>query len=217
MPNWTDAGGWNDPAKYSTIQLADVNGDGSDELIGRTDAGVEIFWFDTTLGQWRPQVDANGVRQALTDFASPPPWQASDPHSPAQPQYYSTIQAADVDGQPGEEILARFWDGMRTYKYSPPAGGTDIDGGSWTRIGTGGPFSDADGYGDPSLYSTIQVGQFYERRPTNARRARAQQRGRPLSRWCSTRGRTAAGRPCRASRSTATPIRNVDSRRATSI
>ena len=161
VPNWTDAGGWNDPAKYSTIQLADVNGDGSDELIGRSDAGLQISWFDTTLGQWRPQVDSSGNRQALTDFASPPPWQASDPHSPAQPQYYSTIQAADVDGQPGEEILGRFWDGMRTYKYSPPAGGKDIDGGSWTRIGTGGPFSDADGYGDPSLYSTIQVGRFY--------------------------------------------------------
>ena len=81
----------------------------------------------------------------LTDFASPPPWKASDPHSPAQPQYYSTIQAADVDGQPGAEILARFWDGMRVYQYTPPAGGNDIDGGTWTRIGTGGPFSDADG------------------------------------------------------------------------
>ena len=58
VPNWTDAGGWNDPAKYSTIQLADVNGDGSDELIGRSDAGAPDFRFDTTLGQWRPQVDA---------------------------------------------------------------------------------------------------------------------------------------------------------------
>jgi FG-GAP-like repeat len=156
VPNWTDAGGWTDPSKYSTIQLADVNGDGRDELIGRNDVGLEIWRFDTTLGQWRPQVDANGFPQVLTDFASPPPLQASDPHSPARPQYYSTIQAADVDGQPGAEILARFWDGMRVYKYTPPAGG-NIDGGSWSRIGTGGPFSDADGYGDPSLYSTIHV------------------------------------------------------------
>jgi hypothetical protein len=121
VPNWTDAGGWNDPSQYATIQLADVNGDGSDELIGRADDGIEIFWFDTTLGQWRPQVNAKDVRQALTDFATPPPWNASDPHSPAQPQYYSTIQAADIDGQPGAEILARFWDGMRVYKYTPGA------------------------------------------------------------------------------------------------
>jgi hypothetical protein len=101
----------------------------------------------------------------LTDFASPPPWQASDPHSPAQPQNYSTIQAADIDGQPGKEILARFWDGMRAYQYSPPAGGQNIDGGSWKRIGTGGPFSDADGYGDASLYSTIQVARFIDGTP----------------------------------------------------
>jgi hypothetical protein len=157
VPNWTDAGGWNDPSQYATIQLADVNGDGSDELIGRADDGVEIFWFDTTLGQWRPQVNAKDVRQALTDFATPPPWEASDPHSPAQPQYYSTIQAADVDGQPGAEILARFWDGMRVYKYTPPQGGNSIDHGSWSRIGTGGPFSDAAAYGEPSLYLTIKT------------------------------------------------------------
>jgi hypothetical protein len=159
VPNWGDAAGWKDPSQYSTIQLADVNGDGSDELIGRADDGIEIFWFDTTLGQWRPQLDAENRRQALTDFATPPPSDASDPHSPALPQYYSTIQAADVDGQPGAEILARFWDGMRVYKYTPPAGGSQIDDGSWSRIGTGGPFSDGDGYGDPSLYATIHVAQ----------------------------------------------------------
>jgi hypothetical protein len=175
VPNWTDAGGWSDPSKYSTIRLADVNGDGRDELIGRSDAGLQIFWFDTTLGQWRPQVDANGVRQVLTDFASPPQWNKSDPHSPARPQYYSTIQAVDIDsasagdvgpGGPGaEEILARFWDGMRVYQYFPPAGGNNIDGGTWKRVGTGGPFSDADGYGDASLYPTIQVGNFFQGAP----------------------------------------------------
>jgi hypothetical protein len=41
-PAWGDAAGWDDPSKYSTIQLADVNGDGRDELLGRGDAGLEI-------------------------------------------------------------------------------------------------------------------------------------------------------------------------------
>jgi hypothetical protein len=156
VPSWSDAGGWNDPSQYATIQLADVNGDGKDELIGRGDVGIQIYRFDTTLGQWRPQVDAKNLPQMLPDFASPPTWQESDPHSPAQPQYYSTIQAADIDGQPGEEILARFWDGMRVYKYTPSQG-NQIDGGSWSRIGTAGPFSDGDGWGDPSLYLTIKT------------------------------------------------------------
>ena len=68
--------------------------------------------------------------QVLTDFRSPLPNE-----TPAtdwtRPQYYSTIQAADLDGQPGAEILARFADGMHVYKYVPPAGTNAIDGGSW--------------------------------------------------------------------------------------
>jgi hypothetical protein len=164
VPAWGDAGGWKDPSKYSTIQLADFNGDGKDELLARNDQGLEIYWFDTSVGQWRPQVDANGVPQSLNDFRSPLPNEtlATDW---TKPEYYSTIQAADIDGQPGQEILGRFSDGMRLYKYTPPGGGNDIDGGTWTRIGTGGPYSDADGYGDPPLYSTIQVGRFKQGGP----------------------------------------------------
>jgi hypothetical protein len=166
VPNWTDAGGWDDPSKYATIQLADVNGDGRDELFGRNDQGVEIFWFDTTLGQWRPQVGANGLPQALTDFASLPPWQEGDATNPKNPAYYTTIQAADMDGQPGEEILGRFPDGMRAFKYTPPAGGRSIDGGTWKRVATGGPYRDNDGYGDASLYPTIHAARLTDGRPT---------------------------------------------------
>ena len=159
LPPWGDGGGWTDPSKYSTIQLGDVNGDGSDELIARNDQGIEIYWFDTSLGQWRPQADANGLPQVLTAFRSPLPTE-----SPAtdwtKPQYYSTIQAADVDGEPGAEILARSADGMHVYKYTPPDADRSIDGGTWQPIGTGGPFSDAAGGSDPSVYSTIQVGKF---------------------------------------------------------
>ena len=160
VPSWGDAGGWTDPSKYSTIQLGDVNGDGRDELIGRNDVGLEIFRFDTTLGQWRPQVDANGLPQVLEDFASPAPPQESTPCSWRNPWYYTTIKTGDVDGQPGEEIVARFCDGMRVFKYSAPAGGQSIDGGAWKRISTAGPYSDADDYGSPSLYPTIHLAQL---------------------------------------------------------
>jgi hypothetical protein len=53
--------GWTSPDQYSTIQLADVLGNGRDQLIARTAAGIEIYEFDTSVGQWRPEVDANGV------------------------------------------------------------------------------------------------------------------------------------------------------------
>ena len=156
LPQWGDAGGWKDADQYSTIQLADVDGDGKAELLGRSDAGLQIWRFDTTLGQWRPQVDAKDNAQVLTDFASPRP-SAGAAGTWTQPQYYSTIQTADVDGRPGKEVLARFPDGMHVYTYVPPAGG-GIDGGTWKLLAQGGPFSDADGYGkDPSLYSTIKT------------------------------------------------------------
>jgi hypothetical protein len=157
LPGWGDAGGWTDPSQYSTIQLADVNGDGADELLGRNDEGLEIWSFDTSKGQWRPQVDAKCTPMALSAFASPAPGQ-----TPAtdwtQPQYYSTIQTADLDGDGSEEILARFADGMQVWKYTPPPGTKKIDGGTWAMISQGGPFSDANGWNDPSRYLSIKTG-----------------------------------------------------------
>jgi hypothetical protein len=145
LPGWGDAAGWTDPSKYSTIQLADLTGDGKDELLARNDDGIEIYWFDTSVGQWRPQVDANGVRQVLSDFRSPLPSELGQPNW-KDPQYYSTIQTADIDGQQGAEVLGRFPDGIHVYKYFPPAGTDNIDGGTWKRIDVGGPFSDAQAF-----------------------------------------------------------------------
>jgi hypothetical protein len=34
-PNLTDLGGWNQPGYYSTLQTADVNGDGQNEIVAR--------------------------------------------------------------------------------------------------------------------------------------------------------------------------------------
>jgi hypothetical protein len=156
LPSWGDGGGWTDESKYSTIQLADFNGDGRDELLARNDQGLEIWSFDTTLGQWRPQVGADDLPLTLTDFRSPLPNE-----SPAtdwtKAEYYSTIQTAHIGGNPGAQILARFADGMRVYYFNPGPGGS-IDGGSWSLISQGGPFSDADGWNDPSRYLTIRAG-----------------------------------------------------------
>jgi hypothetical protein len=158
VPTWGDAGGWTEPSKFSTIQLADFNGDGRDELIGRNDQGLEIYWFDTGLGQWRPQVDAKGHPQVLTDFRSPLPNE-----TPAtdwtKEEYYTTIQTAHINGNPNAQVLARFADGMRVYYFSPGPGGS-INGGSWSLISQGGPFSDAGGWNDPSRYSTIRTGDI---------------------------------------------------------
>jgi hypothetical protein len=152
---WGDAAGWTDPSKYSTIQLGDVNGDGKDELLGRGDSGIEIWTFDTSLGQWRPQVDAQDVRQVLSDFRSP--GLGEDTLGWKDPSYYTTIQTANVDGTPGVEVLARFPDGMRAYGYRPPPGGNDIDGGTWELLAAQGPYTDAGNWRDPQYYSTVRA------------------------------------------------------------
>ena len=129
VPTWTDAGGWSDPSQFSTIQLADVNGDGRDELLGRSDAGIQVWWFDTGVGQWRPQVDANATPLILSDFRSPRPGE-----TPAtdwtKPEFYSTIQTAHLREGPGAQVVANFADGMRVYAFRPGPGGS-INGGSW--------------------------------------------------------------------------------------
>ena len=55
---------------------------------------------------------------------------------------------------------------MRVYRYDPPAGGTAIDGGTWTDTGAGYAFSDNMGYGDDaSLYSSIHIARFKQGDP----------------------------------------------------
>lgn len=148
LPEWGDAGGWKSFDQYSTIQFGDVLGNGRDQLIGRSADGIEIWDFDTTLGQWRPAVDSQNKPMILTGFADPPPltqahptydqtdWTAFD-HS-------VTIQVADVLGNGRDQIIARASSGIIVLSYTPGANGA---AGSWTQLSGGGPFSDADGFG----------------------------------------------------------------------
>ena len=130
VPAWGDAGGWTDPSKYSTIQLADVNGDGSDELIARNDQGMEIYWFDTSVGQWRPQVDAKGRAAGLDGLSL-----AAADRNPAtdwtKPQYYSTIQAATSTASPARrDPRALRGRDARVQVHATGPGGS-INGGTW--------------------------------------------------------------------------------------
>jgi hypothetical protein len=55
LPAWGDAGGWTDPSQYATIQLADVDGDGRDELLGRSDAGLRSTSSTRPWGSGAPR------------------------------------------------------------------------------------------------------------------------------------------------------------------
>jgi uncharacterized repeat protein (TIGR01451 family) len=161
LPGWGDAGGWTQPEQYETIQLADVDGDGKDELLARTPAGVEVQVFDTTLGQWRPQIDASGKPLIVTAFADPPPLTTANPKPPATdwtlPQYYDTIQAADIDGDGRTEIVGRSASGLIEFKFTP---GASPGQGSWQQLSDPSTSFAGAGWDDPSSYATIQTGDL---------------------------------------------------------
>src|SRR4051794_9452900 len=134
-PAWGDAAGWTDPSKYSTIQLADITGDGSAELLARNDDGPEIWTFDTAVGQRRPTLDAKGHPRVIRALRSPLPTEDVR-GSWRDPATSSTIQAADLDGDQQEEILANGPSGTGVWRYTPPGGTKSINGGTWSLVGT---------------------------------------------------------------------------------
>ena len=137
LPNWAD-GLWDAPDKYRTIQLADIDGDGDDELLGRSAQGLEVHTFDVESGQWMDLDDGAGI-----DLA--------DDQGYDQPFYYSVIQAADLAGGAAEELLVRTQAGMQVWSFDPGAK-------SWVLLTQGlGMMDNAGQWTFPKYYSTIQT------------------------------------------------------------
>ncbi|HZN12053.1 MAG TPA: hypothetical protein VFC61_10260, partial [Blastocatellia bacterium] len=153
LPGWGNLP-WAAPQYYTTIQLGDLDGDGKDELIGREGDGITVHKFDPVRGQWQPVLNADG-----TILRGPLP----DKDGWDQPQYYLTIQLADVDGKPGKELVARGGGGMLVYRFTSatPKPGSTLPAGAWQPLTSSGPFADSGGWsGDPSYYTTIQLGDI---------------------------------------------------------
>ena len=119
-----------------TIQTADIDGDGSDELLARSSSGVETY-------KW--------VGNSWERIASKsPPY--SDKEGWGKQRFYSTIQTADIDGDGSDELLARSASGMLTYKWS---------GSTWEFLDDKSPgWSDKTGWGKHKYYSTVQTGDI---------------------------------------------------------
>ena len=135
-PNWGNDGDWDKTRFYSTIQTADIDGDGAAELLARASAGIETYkWNGSSWGQLA---------------SASPSW--SDKTGWNEPQYYSTIQTADVDGDGRAELLARSSQGMELWRWT----GTD-----WKELKGGSPaFSDKSDWDRPQYYRTIQTGDI---------------------------------------------------------
>jgi hypothetical protein len=113
-----------DPSYYRTIQAADIDGDGLDELLSRASTGMIAYRFNTSTKQWTGPI------------SNSTPGLANDPWS--DPAYYTTIKTARLDpDKPARSLLARGRTGVRTWYFDPSANQN-----TWTRYQP---------YGFPSL------------------------------------------------------------------
>jgi hypothetical protein len=131
----TDAGGtdWTQPKYYSTIQLADLTGDGAAELVGRGRSGMQAWQWNSADESWS-QISAGG---ALTD----------DQGFGQEPYYYS-IQLIDIDHDGIAELVARAPTGVQTYKWSNSR---------WIVTSSSGPFRDDPDFLTSKRYKSVHT------------------------------------------------------------
>jgi hypothetical protein len=161
LPAWGDQAGWANPNQYSTILTADVDGDGTDELIGRNATGLEVFtWgqpFQATASAY-PDADPPAV---VTDLPAPGQWlpfgdgpgpTAADVDGFYDPSLYTTFRVANLDSDAADELVARTFAGLVVYDYA---------GGAWS-ASTAAVGVMADSVTDPwweeQYYATIAIG-----------------------------------------------------------
>lgn len=115
-PTLSNDGGWNaTPAYYSTLKMADVNGDGKDDLCARGSAGFYCYMSQGNAFSGRTAAlaalnDANGFHEA---------------------EYYGTIRMGDINGDGRADVCARTKDGMRCWLSTGNGFGTEVTGPAW--------------------------------------------------------------------------------------
>jgi MYXO-CTERM domain-containing protein len=131
-PELSDASGWGNVEYWSTIHMADVNGDGKADVCARAAAGVRC-WLSDGAGLLEP-------------ISGP---ELSDAKGWNKPEYYSTLRFADLDGDGKADVCARSAAGLRCWLS---------DGQGFPTQVVSEELSDAKGWNKPEYYSTIRVG-----------------------------------------------------------
>jgi MYXO-CTERM domain-containing protein len=130
-PPLSDAAGWDRPASYATIRLADFNGDGKADLCARAAAGFQC---------WPSDGRGFGAAIALDELA--------DDHGWEEVQYYGSLRMGDIDADGRADLCARGADGVSCWLSDGVRFGPRLVGPAW---------SDADGWDDVSRWSTIRL------------------------------------------------------------
>ncbi|HOX45988.1 MAG TPA: phosphodiester glycosidase family protein [Myxococcota bacterium] len=130
-PGLSDASGWSKPQYFSTLRLADVTGDGLDDVCARAAAGLRCY----------PATGAGfGPAIASAAFADADGFDAVDK--------FGTLRVGDVDGDGLMDVCGRGRTGMECWRSTGAAFEGPIAGPGW---------SDAGGWDDVAYWSTIRL------------------------------------------------------------
>ena len=139
-PAWSDAAGWGEPAQYGTIHTGDLDGNGTDDVIGLNpdEETIDAVTYDSATNTWSalPSIPTDGV---LTIWG-------------VSPSYWSTLQLADIDGDGADEVVGRTPEGIAAWK---------LTGNVWTllpQFPAGEQWSDLNGWSSPEQYGSIRTG-----------------------------------------------------------
>ncbi|OQB17161.1 MAG: NAD(+)--arginine ADP-ribosyltransferase Chelt precursor [Deltaproteobacteria bacterium ADurb.Bin207] len=132
-PSWADEDGWGELRYWSTIRLADINGDGKADLCARDSQALRCY-FSQGNGF------ASGVEVApLSDAMG---WDDET--------NFLTIRTGDFDGDGRQDLCARSNSVIECYRW---------DGATFVRV-DGPAWSDGDGWNQSQYFDTIQMGDM---------------------------------------------------------
>ncbi len=130
----SDSGGWGAEMYYSTIRVADINGDGKVDVCGRGTSGIRC---------WPSHGDSFGEAIYGPAWSNNNGWNGRE--------YYSTIRFADINGDHKADICARDSAGIVCHLSNGDGFGDPIRGPEW---------ADKSGWNDFDNYATIQFGDI---------------------------------------------------------
>ena len=130
----SDANGWDKPEYYATIRAADVNGDGKDDICARDKEGFKC---------WLSNGDKFQDAFLATDWSDSNKWN--------QPEYYSSIRMADINGDHRADVCARNTERIICHLSL---------GDSLDKAIEGPTFKDSSGWNDYDNVSTLRFGDF---------------------------------------------------------
>jgi hypothetical protein len=138
-PRWTDPDGWGALSRWSTLRLADVDGDGRADVCGRAPSGFTCAVWSAARGELdaEPRLEVALVGPAMSDADG---WD--------RPERYATIRMGDVDRDGRADLCARAAEGVRCWL---------ADERGFSRAFAGPALSDAAGYGTPARYRTLRL------------------------------------------------------------